>query len=380
MIWWNIYWDLASVAALLIITLPLLWGFIFLYRYRQEKLAAFADQLIIARVVENRLPTAFWTKTGLYCMVWLCAVVALMQPKGNERYVSSVQDGNIAGNQSAVHKAILRKKMHEVIFLLDVSASMNIPDARGGKTREVVAKEIADNVISNLRGESVSFFAFTSATMQIVPSTMDYLFTRLMLRQVGINEAETTGTHIKQALETIRNQFFSLANSTTKTIILLTDGGDTYLEGAAPDKRKELIEEIIKPLADAEEKHVRVLVVGIGSQEGKKVPGITFNGHPVISALEVPLLRRLSIAGRGELIEANEMTPFQVSQLLSKAIARDETFVDSSIETSIPDTAGDMRIYDFYFQIPLGIAIFALAGCLLIPDTRKNLSSLPKGV
>lgn len=377
MIWGNIQFDEISAAFLLLLVFPLLWGFYLLYRFRQERMAAFADQSLLDVIVEKRTPTAFWTKSCLFCLVWVCAAIALMQPKGNERYVTSPEHQRDVVHKTLQQKATLRKKLHEVIILLDASASMSISDAQGGKTREAVAKEIADHVISELRGENVSLYAFTSATMQIVPSTMDYLFTRLMLRQVGINEGETTGTNIKQSLDTVRRLYFSGVSPTTKTIILLTDGGDTHLEGASEGQRREIIDDIVKPVADAQAKNLRVLVVGIGSREGKEIPGITFHGHSVLSALEEPLLRRLSVVGRGEFLIANEMTPFQVSQQLSKRIAQEEVFMDASTEIPLTEIAGNTRVYDLYFQIPLGIAMFALAGCLLIPDTRKR-SSLGK--
>ena len=368
---WNILYDNASAALLLVITLPLVWGFFLIYNYRKRKLAAFADARVRDSVVHGRLPTVFWLKSGLYCLAWVCSVIALMEPKGDERYVAGQ---SVVSQNSVSQKAVLRKKMHDVIFLLDVSASMNIADARGGATREAVAKEIADHVISGLHGENVSLFAFTSVTMQIVPSTMDYLFTRLMLRQVDINEAETAGTKIGQALETVKKRYFPVATATTKTVILLSDGGDTSLEGLSGSAKRDAIEVIVKSIEDSADRNVRVLIVGIGSSQGQKVPGVTFQGHPVISSFEEPLLRRLSVVGRGELVIANEMTPFQAAQILSKIIAKDETFVDASIDKEIPDLGQDTRVYDLYFQIPLGIAIMALIGCLLIPDTKKALA------
>lgn len=374
MIWRSIDYDWPLAAFFLLLVVPIAWMFFFLNRHRQKKLQDFADPFVLRAVVEKRDASLFWIRTFLYCLAWICAVLALMQPKGNERYVSTSPNGQVAvGKQSTPKKALLRKNTHEVIFLVDTSASMEIADVSGEKTRLAASKEIVDDVIRHLKGENVSLFAFTSVTMQIVPSTLDYIFLRLMLQHMEINEGETEGTDIKQALEFLRRLYFAKSSPKTKTLIILSDGGDTHLFGLTEEQWKQEIGEIISPLADAEEKKLRVFSVGLGSLKGKEVPGILFQGKPVLSALEETLLRKLSISGRGELFVVGKMTPFQVSQALSRKIALDESFVDASVELPPPDMEEGSHVYDYYFQIPLALAILALAGSLLIPETRKKI-------
>jgi Ca-activated chloride channel homolog len=372
MIWRAIQFDWPSASILLPFIVGIAWTLFFLYHNRQKKLRAFAQPSVLNVVVEKREPIIFWIKVFLYCVAWLCGVLALMQPKGNERYVSTAPNGQVTvKKQEQTTKNNLRRKAHDVIFLIDASASMQIADI-SEKTRLDASKEIVDDVIRRLKGETVALFAFTSATMQIVPSTLDYLFTRLMLQQIDINEGETEGTDIKQALAYLRKIYFAKTSSKTKTLIILSDGGDTRLMGLSSDKLKQAIADIVSPIADAEEKNLRVFVVGLGSAQGKDVPGISFQGHPVISTLEEPLLRKLSRAGRGDLFSVGTMTPFQISQTLQQHIAQDESFIDASVSLTPPDRGDETRVYDLYFQIPLGIAILALMGCLLIPDTIKR--------
>lgn len=372
MIWQAIQFDWPSAGLLLMIVIAIAWLLFFLYNYRKKKLQTFANQAVLEAILEKREPIFYWIKVFLYCLAWICGVFALMQPKGNERYISTAFNGQVSMEKPTLQNAHLRKNAHEVIFLVDASASMKIADVQG-KTRLDVAKEIVDDVIRHLKGETISLVAFTSATMQIVPSTLDYLFTRLMLKQISINEGETEGTSIKQALEFVRQQFFAANSLKTKTLIVLSDGGDTDLVGLSPDKRKQEMMDIVSPIHDAEKKNLRVFAVGLGSLKGQEIPGVSFEGHPVISALEEPLLRRISATGRGELFVVNEMTPFQISQKLSQNIARDESFVDSSVELPFSDAGENTHVYDLYYQIPLAVAILALMGCLLIPDTRKKI-------
>lgn len=369
MIWRTLHYDFLSAALLLLLLIPLAYSFIFLYQDRKKKMQAFASPPILEAILEKR--AYFWLKTFLYCLAWICGVIALMEPKGNERYAGTSASAPLASSSQTARP--LRKKAHEVILLIDASSSMNVADV-SGKTRLESAKAIADDLMSRLKGENISLFAFTGTTMQIVPSTLDYLFTRLMLRQIQINEGETEGTNIKQALDFVKNLYFEKPSSTTKTIILFSDGGDTRLVGLSTAQTKQAIQEIMSPIANAEENHLRVFVVGIGSASGATVPGVSFHGSPVISALEEPLLRKLSIAGRGDLFLVSHMTSLQIAQKLAQNIAKEESFIDAA--EAAPDQQDNTHLYDLYFQIPLGIAILALAGCLFLPDTRRKRSAL----
>lgn len=372
MIWRALQFDWPQASVFLLLVLVVAWLFFYLFSFRKKKLQEFAAPSVLEVVVEKREPVFYWAKTLLFCIACTCGILALMQPKGNERYISTAANGQVAIKKQSPTKVNLRKNTHEVIFLLDASASMKIADVQG-KTRLDISKEIVDDVIRHLKGANISLFAFTSATMQIVPSTLDYLFTRLMLQQISINEGETEGTNFKQALQSLREQYFLNSSPKTKTLIIFSDGGDTNLMGLEGEKRKQEMVEIVSPVADAAEKNLKVFTVGVGSSQGQEIPGVSFQGKPVISNLGESLLRRLSSIGRGDFFIAGEMTPFQISQRLSQLIAQQESFVDSSVEMQPLDMGRNTHIYDLYFQWPLGLAVLALLGFLLIPDTRKQV-------
>jgi len=332
----------------------------------------FAHKSILDAVVVKREPIIFWMKVLLFCLAWICAVIAMMGPKGNERYAAGSNSGQKVDAKST-HKTVLRKKAHEIIFLVDASASMKISDV-SGKSRLEASKEIVDDVIRNLKGENVSLYAFTSVTIQIIPSTLDYLFTRLMLRQIEINEGETEGTDIKQALEFLKNQNLSQSKDKTTTLIVLSDGGDTSLEGLTGDAKNQKIIEIVSPMADVQKLNTRIYTVGLGSTQGSKIPDVMFKGQPVTSSVEGQLLRKLSAAGHGDYFGVVELTPFQISRKLNQEIARNESFVDVSADIPEANDREMTRTYDLYFQYPLALAIMALIGCLLIPNTQKKIT------
>lgn len=357
-----IQYDWPHAAFLLFIVFILGFMLLWLHHRRKTLLSQLGDPAIQQMIIEPRLPFSFWFKAVLLCLTWIMAVLALMQPKGNAHYPTETATPQLS------QKTILHKKQHEVIFLVDVSASMGVADLANGNTREAMAKEIVNDIISKLKGNNVSLLAFTSTTISIVPSTLDYLFTRLMLQQLQINEEDTAGTNIRQALEYTLKKYGSLPLEVPKTLILLTDGGDTHIENLEGNMRRQAVDELINPLLHLTEKNWNLITVGIGSTVGGRVPDVLYEGHPIISAIDLPLLQQISSAAQGPLFIANDATALQMAHNISMEIAKDSSYEEKVIRTTSPE---DM-IYSYYFQIPLGIAICALALILLTPDTAKH--------
>jgi len=365
MIWRSINYDWPNGAFLLLLTLPIGWMFYILYRYRQKKLDAFADSSIRNVLIERRLPISFWTKVMLCSIIWIGGVLALMQPKGNERYMN---DSTIQ-NSTTPHPP-----MQHVIILMDTSASMAVMDSRNQRSRLDASKEVVDSIISSLKGEQVALLAFTSATLPIVPLTNDYLFTRMMTEQVEINEEETTGTDIKQALVFVGQKYFKNVFPTAlKTLILLSDGGDTHLETLQGKDVADYSEQIIQPLTEAGLEKLRVVVVALGSRNGGEVPQVKFHGNPVHSSVNLKLLQQISMVNEGLLLDTETLTSQQIAETVSLALKR-QALEGTSIETSLSQQKANEYIYDLYYQIPLAISLIAFMLFLCIPDTRRKRS------
>lgn len=354
----NIQYDIPSAGYLLFAVFLLLVMFWFLHFLRRQFAnhfnRAYTDQILIPHA-----SVIYWTKAFLFCFAWIFAVIALMQPKGNEQYLNpGKQEDQSTKNEK-------RRKPHEMIFLLDASASMSVKDAHGGISRLEYAKEIGDEMISRLNGQNASLHAFTSESMQLSPSTLDYLFVRLMLRDLKINEGETEGTDLLKALKAIRQQYFPQPTNSLKTLVILTDGGDTHLESLKGPEKEKALEAILNVVNGAQEDHLRVYTIGLGSKQGKEIPGISFEGKPVLSAENESLLRKLSIRGRGEYYDANEENVVSIADRLFKSLAQDNPFVHEGekIENQDESASG----FDLYFQYPLFLAILCLLTALSLP-------------
>lgn len=346
-------------------------------RHRDKMFQRYANPPVLPRMLIPQPRSNYWGKTIAFCFVWILASLALMQPRGGARYPEGTLYQTPEANQKPSEETFVRRlKAHEIILLIDASASMNVSDSRDGQTRLTFAKDIADQIVSRLNGESVSLYAFTSEVTKLVPPTMDYIFTRLMLRGVKINEGDVTGTDIVAALAKMRDTYWTKPSSMLKTLILLTDGGDTYLETLSESDKQSQIDGILNFLGDPEAEHLRVFTVGMGTKAGQDVPDITYEGHPVHSALDDDLLKKLAERGRGQYYAANNFTsPDLASNLMHKLAEDKDIFVEEMGHEGRGKGEAENLVYDLYFQMPLGLAILFLGLALFMPKTHRVLSS-----
>lgn len=342
----------------------LIWGLI---RYRQEIVSKlFNQEVIVPRSSYNS-----WGKLGACFLLWIFAMMALMQPEGNGRYPleSGVQGGK---KEKEKGEATARRKAHDVIFLVDASASMDVADTRTKETRLEYAKEIVDELISRFKGESVALYAFTSDTTRLSPPTMDYLFVRLVLRDMNINEGDLAGTNVVEALSDMREEYFTEITPKLKTLVLITDGGDTQLEEMEGEARSKQIEMLLSVIPDVQEHQLRIFTIGMGTEQGEQVPGIENQGKPVISILDEELLQAISDKGRGKYYFANNWTALDLADDLVDRMGEEEAPLEEfKVTRSSGMTKGkDDLVYDLFFQFPLGVALFMVIWLLYFPESR----------
>lgn len=353
----------------------LLWQ---LFLYRKDLLNAHFSTEIQKKMVVHRSFISYFIKVAAVCLAWIMATFALMGPVGNGHY--PMEEGLKPSEKppkEGKKEGAIQRKAHDVVFLIDASASMEVKDTRTGVSRLEFSKEIADEIMSRLKGESAALYAFTSDTTKLSPPTMDYLFVRLALRAMEINEGDIAGTNVVEALADMRDAFFLKKTDKLKTIVILTDGGDTQLEGTQGDARKRQIDSMLSILNPVQEHHVRIFTIGMGTEQGQPVPGIEDKGQPVISSLDEELLKALADKGRGSYYFANQWTSIDLAEDLIKKMGEESPFLEDKVSHSdgIEAGKGDL-IYDLFFQIPLGCALFLLGWVLFSPDTGVRTLSL----
>lgn len=370
MIPFDLHYQWPSAAYLILFIFPALFCLWILFAYRQK--ISFVKEMIL-----KRSSAIFWTKAAVFAGVIAFCAIALMQPVGNGHYPEGVIPMNKPQSLENIPLK-LKRKAHDIIFLIDASASMAVKDTRLQKSRLDYTKIIADEIMATLTGETVALYAFTSDVSQLAPLTLDYLFTRLMIKEIQFNEGGTPGTDIGNLLREIRSKYFSekIPTSRLKTFILLSDGEDTTLEFYPEGMKNEGLRDLAKYLDDAAQNRIRFYTVGMGSASGGVIPEVLEQGQPVVSHLKADLLKLLANKGRGQYYESNLYTPAQLSKALLSNIARDPPYYEEKQEAFNSELlqalfGENTLLYDRYFQIPVALAILCLAFILLFPDSLK---------
>lgn len=351
----GIFYHFPQAAYLIFFIFIFLFMYGYLFIYRENKKAKIAPEAIWKQLFIYRPPSVFWLITILFCLSWILLTFALMDPMG---------DGHYLNEKIAPTERLYKRKAHEIILLIDASASMNVADLPNQKKRLEVAKEVADEMVSGLHGETVSLYAFTNQLVQLVPSTYDYLYVRLLLRQLQINEAGTAGTNFLETFAQLKKKYESASNTFSKSLVMLTDGGDTTLEASQSNDQAKRFQALTSLIQDMnKENHMRLFIVGVGSEKGGIVPGVTFDGKPVFSHLEKTLLKEMAKAGQGRYFEFSGRS----IRALAKEVAFDYSHEDISVTKTVPSSPD--IIYDRFYQFPLAIALLLLAVLAL---TRKG--------
>lgn len=389
----DLHFDAPAAAYLLLGVLALAALFWWQWRSRQKNLQKLGSFEVLRTITIQRSPRIELLRALAICIAWISAVTALMQPLGAPRYLDEdgeAEQGDILAEElieeaekgeEVPSQPVRRRKAHEVIFLLDTSASMDVKDTRTGSTRLDYAKEVIDEVVSELDGHTIALYAFTSQVTTVVPSTVDYLYARLALKFVGINEGDIAGTDLVEALEFIRRRHFKANKDKILTLILLTDGGDTRLETLSGDSRTREVKTILSRLKGAETLNLRTFTVGVGSAQGALIPDIEFEGQPVRSSLDEELLAQLAEQGRGRYYFANQVSTLGIAQSILKEMRQDEEFVTDeestsellgTVERTQERSQDSQLLYDLYFQYPLASALFFLLIALGLPETSQK--------
>lgn len=350
--------------------------FLFWKLYNARRKLTFAKGM-----VSERSATLYWMKAFLFSTVLALCGIALMGPVGNGHYPEGTLPPSLLAPKGS-QPLQLKRKAHDVIFLLDVSASMSVTDTNLQKTRLEYAKEIADAIVAGLNGEAIALYTFTSKTQQQSPLTNDYIFIRLTLKETQINEGGIPGTDITDALAQMQKLYYPPESTKTemsklKTLIILTDGEDTALE-ALPEEQRQIKEMALANLVrGASANNLRVYTIGMGTAAGGVIPNVTYAGNPVHSHLNATLLQQIAKIGRGKYFEANRYSTPQLSKELLADIAKDPPYYEENqqeiLNALLHSLLGDSGlIYDRYIQLFIGLALLCLAAALLLPDLFRK--------
>jgi Ca-activated chloride channel family protein len=249
----------------------------------------------------------------------------------------------------------------DIVFAVDCSESMLAEDIAPNRLQRARQK-IAD-ILMRLKGDRVGLVAFAGVAFVEVPLTVDYSAFKSFLSELSPALLPVQGTNIELALRksidalTLKEQSKDNQQLQNRAIILITDGEE--FNGDLSAIRSELLAGQIK-----------LYILGVGTKEGAPIP--LRNGGRV-GASEHSMNRELKRDRSGKVV---------ITRLVSAALeklAKDtggafvET-VSTDSDTQAIYEAGLLptlqeqvlgrertKIWNEYFQIPLGIAVLLLA-------------------
>ncbi len=155
---------------------------------------------------------------------------------------------------------------YDVVFVLDLSASMNAKDispSRLDRARYEIIEFIKKT--NNIR---VGLVVFAGSNFIASPLTHDSETFIAILNSLSTSSMSVGGSRIVDALDTAKNIFIENTDS-TKSLILITDGEDNTSDNSNTQK-------IIDTIRDD---NIRIYSVSIGTAEGEYIPDFDSSGR-----------------------------------------------------------------------------------------------------
>jgi len=219
-----------------------------------------------------------------YVMSFLLLILSFVDIVKNEKTEMSVE-----------------KASSDVIFLVDVSNSMNSNDVEPSRLEQ--AKLILNKTLNQLGEEQVGIVVFAGEARTMMPLTTDYSSVDIYLENLSSDLIKRQGTDFLLAMEETEKKLKKGVLG-LKKVILISDGEDN--EGNH-DAAVNL----------AQKNNIVVTSVGIGTEEGGAIPELQFNlyqdykkdedGNTVITKRETQALKTISEKTGGVYIDGNSV-------------------------------------------------------------------------
>lgn len=312
------YWYL-----LLLLLLPLLAIFLIRYlKWKKKKRELFADSRFHQHLFEKRSGfTKFFP--ALYLLGTLFLIFSIIDLLSGSEEIKTNQ------------------KLNNVIFMLDVSNSMNAEDIDPSRLTE--AKNLIIQTMQRMKSDKVGIVMFAGQATSIMPLTTDYTSAETYVGAIETNSMQIQGTDFLNGMK-VAVQKFKNVNKDARKVVLLSDGEDN--EGNDDDA-----------IRLAKKEGIMINSVGIGSDEGAPVPEYSFgqlmgykadmSGQTVISKRQTEALKKMAESTGGTYIDGNNINeaPERIIEALKKKTGSSETMVKS-------------QNANHYYQYFLAVSIF----------------------
>ncbi len=311
------YWYL-----LLLLAVPVV-GFLLIHfiKWRNEKRKLFA---------EDRFRTELFSKTSrfskffpsLYLIAFLFLIFSVIDLLGGKEEIKTQQ------------------KLNNVIFLLDVSNSMNAEDIEPNRLTE--AKNIVVNTLQKMKNDRVGIVVFAGDATSIMPLTTDYNAAETYINGIESSVVKIQGTDFLKAMQIAVQKFKSVPKG-SRQVVLISDGEDNEGNDDAAAK-----------LANKE--GVSVTTVGVGTEEGAPVPEYLYGqlmgyktdniGQKVISIRQTNALKNIANSTDANYINGNNLD--EASQQIITSLNK-----KNSSSTVMVKSQNAVHYYQYFLAVSL---------------------------
>jgi Ca-activated chloride channel family protein len=256
------------------------------------------------------------------------------------------------------------RKGVDVVVVLDKSLSMAAEDM--APNRLGYSKHAIDSLLKRLAGDRVSLVTFAGQPTLACPLTLDHAAVRLFLDAVEVESAQVPGTALAEALRMGIRSLESVdaaAQERGRALVLFSDGEDH--EGGLDVIAGELGRE-----------GVALYAVGVGTTRGAPIPirdrGGALTGYKkdrekrvVTTRLDESIMELLALDTGGRYYRATA-TEVEVDEIAQSLTAMDAHEFGAVLRAR----------YEERYQVPLLLALCALAAETLLGDRRRKRRSL----
>lgn len=244
-------------------------------QWRKKAILRVGDSQLVQQLMQNFSQKQQNQQFGLFSFAYILLIIALANPQMGTKFEKVKQKGI------------------DFIIALDISQSMMAEDLKPNRLER--AKQLVGKLLDKLQGDRVGLVVFAGHAYLQVPLTTDYAAVKTTLKSITTDFAPMQGTAIAEAIQ-LSNEAFNKEDKKFKALLIISDGED----------HEEEVEDAAEEIAG---NGVKILTVGVGSQEGAQVPeykeGIKVgakldeNGEVVVSKMNAAMLAEIADIGNG---------------------------------------------------------------------------------
>lgn len=328
------YWYL-----LLLLVIPVVGVAMYSYvKWKKKRRSVFAETRFQEQLFEKNSSFSKFFPL-MYLLAFTFLVLAMLDFLGGKEEIKTQQ------------------RLNNVIFMLDVSNSMNAEDIAPNRLTE--AKNVMINTLSKMKKDRVGVVVFAGQASSIMPLTTDYTAAETYIGGIETSVIKIQGTDFLKGIEVVVQKFKNIPKGARK-VVLISDGEDNEGNERAA-------------INLAKKEGISVITVGIGSEEGAPVPDYLYgqlmgyktdrSGQTVISKRQLNALKDIASSTNGTYVDGNNLDSAtdQIINALAKNPGTSSLMIDSQ---------NSVRYYQYFLAVSL---LFFLLIYLLNPKRDFNI-------